>query len=360
MRKAAYSLAGAFGSLALLPIQSNAYARYPVMISVPWQRLRVRIRNVEGRTDTALPATFNIAAVHLGIGSRTSYGAYLVAPTLIGGAGSVTGYTEYVTDWFTPTDPALAVPSELLMLTIGYTNTPGALAAIGSSRMWLGAGSTSGASVGVPEADFSISLFEVIIEYEFDGDQKLVMFIGHSGLDAGVPNDLAGAFLGQANGYPQQWARRSGGVAVVNAFSGAVLTDWGPSSPKWDRFPDVVPEAILTSLVTNNLNSVSATVPAVQALWHTFMDTLVSKYPGIPVFHLNETPYNASGAIEANRQIWNAWIGGAPRALAGVLDVDRQVRDPSAIYRIDPQFDSGDVLHVNVRGWSKMADLPLY
>lgn len=83
---------------------------------------------------------------------------------------------------------------------------------------------------------------------------------------------------------------------------------------------------------------------------------------GLKVYGATLTPFEAttipnywSPEAEAARQALNRWIrtGGA---YDGVIDFDAAVRDPRNSTKILAQYDSGDHLHPNDRGYAAMAD----
>jgi lysophospholipase L1-like esterase len=62
---------------------------------------------------------------------------------------------------------------------------------------------------------------------------------------------------------------------------------------------------------------------------------------------------------EKVRQAVNRWIRAESNA-DGLIDFDEVVRDPSRLSRLRPDFDSGDHIHPNDRGYRAMADsIPL-
>jgi lysophospholipase L1-like esterase len=65
---------------------------------------------------------------------------------------------------------------------------------------------------------------------------------------------------------------------------------------------------------------------------------------------------------EAKRQALNHWIR-TSRAYDAVVDFDAAVRDPDRPARVHARYDSGDHLHLNVRGYEALAnaiDLDLF
>ncbi|KAK4185974.1 SGNH hydrolase-type esterase domain-containing protein [Podospora australis] len=82
---------------------------------------------------------------------------------------------------------------------------------------------------------------------------------------------------------------------------------------------------------------------------------------GIPVFGATITPFNGPGqsysgaAREVARQKVNAWIRTSGRFDA-VVDFDKAVRDPKNATQLRPEYDTGDYLHLNPKGYKAMAD----
>jgi lysophospholipase L1-like esterase len=70
--------------------------------------------------------------------------------------------------------------------------------------------------------------------------------------------------------------------------------------------------------------------------------------------HESEPP-DDWGTREVVRQSVNWWIR-SHKALDGVIDFDRVLRDPSHPERLRPAYDSGDHLHPNTAGYHAMAD----
>lgn len=71
-------------------------------------------------------------------------------------------------------------------------------------------------------------------------------------------------------------------------------------------------------------------------------------FAGTPVYH-------PTAAEEADRQAVNAWIR-TPGAFDAVIDFDALMRDPAHPERLRPDFDVGDHLHPNIKGYKAMAD----
>jgi len=64
--------------------------------------------------------------------------------------------------------------------------------------------------------------------------------------------------------------------------------------------------------------------------------------------------YTSEG--ERKRQAVNAWIR-TSHAFDGVVDFDAAMRDPNRPNQLRPDYDSGDHIHPNDRGYQKMADV---
>jgi lysophospholipase L1-like esterase len=84
---------------------------------------------------------------------------------------------------------------------------------------------------------------------------------------------------------------------------------------------------------------------------------------GIPVFCSTIAPFNAPNAtvqpyavptIEQTRQRINNWMRKSG-AFDAVIDFDSVLRDPDNPTHMNPQYNSGDYLHPNVKAYQAMA-----
>ncbi len=80
---------------------------------------------------------------------------------------------------------------------------------------------------------------------------------------------------------------------------------------------------------------------------------------GLTVFAATAMPFEGhrlwTPRSEATRQAVNTWVRGTPE-YDGVFDFDPVVRDPSRPTRLLPEYDSGDHLHPNDKGYQALAN----
>jgi lysophospholipase L1-like esterase len=196
---------------------------------------------------------------------------------------------------------------------------------------------------------------------------------------AGVPESPAGV---DANGrWPDVLGRRlrAAGLplAVVNAgISGnRVLRDGvdTPDSPR-DHFgpaalkrldADVLAQPGATTVIwLEGINDLGQTpTPTTDALIAGYTQGIQRMHEaGLRVLMGTLTPSggNVNGnygkpETEAARQKVNAWIR-TNTVADGFVDFDAVVRNPSDPTRIDPQYDGGDHLHLNLAGYKKLGE----
>lgn len=170
-----------------------------------------------------------------------------------------------------------------------------------------------------------------------------------------------------------------GAIALLNQAAGGnrILNDGlGPNAlSRIDR--DVLSQSgVSYAMIFEGVNDIgtAATTEASQAavgdrLVQAFQQIITRVHAvGIPIFGATITPFSGPGQgysdpiREANRQRINDWIRTSGK-FDGVVDFDAAVRDPSNPAQLDPQFNSGDFLHLNPAGYRKLAaefDLGLF
>lgn len=161
-------------------------------------------------------------------------------------------------------------------------------------------------------------------------------------------------------------------IAVINQAAGGnrVLYDGnGPNAfGRIDR--DVLAQSGVTyAMIFEGVNDIGTAATDV-ASQTTVGNRLLAAYDqiismvhakGLPIFGATITPFGGDGQVysdpnrEATRQRVNAWIRSSGRFDA-VVDFDAVVRDPSNHTILNPVYDSGDHLHLNVLGYQTMAD----
>lgn len=161
-------------------------------------------------------------------------------------------------------------------------------------------------------------------------------------------------------------------VAVVNEAAGGnrILADGlGPNAlGRIDR--DVIAQSAARYAIiyegVNDIGTADATTDAQRAVGDrviSALDQMVLRMHrfGIPVFGATITPMSGPGqaygepAREVARLRVNEWIRTSGRFDA-VIDFDAAVRDPANQTQLNPEYDSGDYLHLNPAGYKVMAE----
>ncbi|KAL1879926.1 hypothetical protein VTK73DRAFT_6622 [Phialemonium thermophilum] len=164
-------------------------------------------------------------------------------------------------------------------------------------------------------------------------------------------------------------------IAVINEAAGGnrVLYDGlGPNAlGRIDRDVLSGPAGARYALVYEGVNDIGtcSTDPEAQ---RSMADRLIAAFDqiatrlhraGIPAFGATITPFCGDPSVqpysnpvrEAQRQRVNEWIRSSGRFDA-VVDFDAAVRDPRNASQLNPEFDSGDHLHLNPAGYKVMAE----
>jgi lysophospholipase L1-like esterase len=81
--------------------------------------------------------------------------------------------------------------------------------------------------------------------------------------------------------------------------------------------------------------------------------TYVPRVSRTVVFGTNDVPDQAG---DEHRQVLNAWIRQHTALFDGMVDFDATVRDPANPNHLRPDFDSGDGVHPNGKGYTAMAE----
>ncbi|CAL1709482.1 unnamed protein product [Somion occarium] len=168
-------------------------------------------------------------------------------------------------------------------------------------------------------------------------------------------------------------------IAVVNQAAGGnrILADGlGPNAQgRIDR--DVLAQSgVKFAMIFEGVNDIgtAATTASVQ---DALYDRLVNAFQqiatrvhafGIPIFIATITPFGAPSAAiqpysdpnrERTRQRINTWIRDSVSTgiYDAVVDFDAAAKDPNNGTRLNPQFNSGDFLHLNVAGYQALANV---
>ncbi|KAL1955633.1 hypothetical protein VTO42DRAFT_8366 [Malbranchea cinnamomea] len=174
--------------------------------------------------------------------------------------------------------------------------------------------------------------------------------------------------------------RHTSNIAIVNQAAGGnrILNDGlGPNAlSRIDR--DVLTQSgVKYAMIYEGVNDIGTADNTTEAQ-EAIGDRLIAAYKqiasrvhthGIPVFAATITPFIAPNSTiqpysdpirEETRKRVNAWIRHS-NVFDAVIDFDKIVADPEDSSQLNPKYNSGDYLHLNVDGFQALADaFPLF
>ncbi|SPN97079.1 related to extracellular GDSL-like lipase/acylhydrolase [Cephalotrichum gorgonifer] len=217
------------------------------------------------------------------------------------------------------------------------------------------------------------------IEGRVSSDASAVVIVGDSITDG------RGSTTDKNDRWPDQLVKRlqkdrsTRDIAVINQGAGGnrVLADGlGPNAlGRIDRDVIAMPGTGY-AIIYNGVNDIGTAAPE-EGAQKELGDRLIAAYEqivdrlhrfGIPAFGATITPITGSQSVyngpewEATRQRVNEWIRTSGRFDA-VVDFDKAVRDPKNPEILRAEYNSGDDLHLNPKGYEAMAaaiDLKLF
>lgn len=364
-RNAAYALGGTGASsgygtqVASLRIRADFTKRVT--------RMRVHTRNYVALTDSAVAGTPTITGAYFGREMAPNSPGVVTQQTFPAGSGSLASGGEWVSGWLTPNwDTTVAEGRVTVVVNVAATN----LAANNSANCWyLTNGDPTLLNSEANWTKYGDCPLQTWIEYEYiDDGSPQVLFIGDSIPDGyfGGPWNQAGTDMqfwgGHIDGFPECWARKRGGVAMVEAIPTSTAAQWATaSSTKWTRFDTtaapLAPDAIVIHIGINDLGNSATTATAIASIT-SVINNARAKYPGVPVYYMGIVPFTTSavGGRNADRVTVNKAIANLSRGvLAGYFD-PLPLSDVSATEVARAKFVSADGLHLTIQGNDVLAD----
>jgi lysophospholipase L1-like esterase len=173
------------------------------------------------------------------------------------------------------------------------------------------------------------------------------------------------------NRWPDNLAKRlqanpdTSKVGVVNqGIGGNAVVSGGLGPTALKRFEHDVLEqpGVRWVIILEGVNDIGgSSSPKVAkdliAAYKQFIDSAHAKgilVYGVPILPFGDSFYDSEDHEAARKKV-NKWIRTKAKFDA-VIDLDRAVRDPENPTRLLRKYDTGDHLHLNVRGYQKMAD----
>jgi lysophospholipase L1-like esterase len=336
--------------------------RQVVHVSIGGEKLRVRFSNVFGNGPVTIAAAY-LALSAGGSAIKTDSDQALTfqgKPSVTIPAGE-----SVLSDVF---DFDLAPLSDVTV-TVHFGETPGNVTGHPGSRAtsYLQPGDAVSAA-DLPAAAKTQHWYILTgIDVESENSGAAIVTLGDSITDGRGsepdknnrwPDDLANRL--QANGGTKNIAVLNEGIGGNCVLRGGL----GPTAmSRFDR--DVLDQnAVHWLIVFEGVNDIGGSngtnSPVANDLIAAFRKIIDRAHAGnIHVYGATITPFGGSfydkPGHEAARQTVNDWIRTSGKFDA-VIDFDAVVRDPAHTTNLQPAYDSGDHLHLNVAGYKKMAD----
>ena len=212
----------------------------PSTAGAPVNRFRLRIRNANNNQNTPIPGSLTLVGAAIGSANAAEsvwLADFTAPPTDLGlTATQEFGTSEYVSPWILPSQYALT-PGQFLGLSVGMTvgTTPvGFALQPGWSFSGAGSPATQYASQAAPTGGTALAYttaLDIRIEYEFNGNNQIGLFIGDS-ITAGYlgTSYVSQGHMGADNSWPQMAALRIGHHAMNGGVGGTGLVIWNAGS----------------------------------------------------------------------------------------------------------------------------------
>jgi lysophospholipase L1-like esterase len=353
-------VAEVFGS----PGSTTAFSGTNLLVRYPWTppatttRWRIRHRNYDYLLNAATAAGLDINGLYVGTPVVNSTGgltgAFTATPTAYHGAYQLApDGSEYVGPWIT--DPTLQFSRlQRVLLSFGVTSTSGGAVSMNGNAYgaYFNVGGAANAGVAAPTiSGFSTSGWTGLeIEYETAQYGAVGLYVGDSITEAK-----------SATSWARLHAAQVGAMPVVNAVGGATTSVFTTSSrPVWSRLnlTEVGVDYAVIFLGSNDANgSVSlATYQANMSTIITNIRTLTGK-SNIPLFLATIPPRTFGATPEGLRTSYNTWLRGLPFGALQTFSFDKVLESKTDVTVLDAEYDSGDTIHPNTNGHTRMAGL---
>lgn len=342
--------------------------RWPVRIPVKTSRYRFRIRNYNSVSQTAGTVATG-KGINFGV-SNTSASAYetgqfagSTSTPVVASDFTIPGDgTFYTSPWVT--DPAQQItPNREYMVAMAFSADPAIAIARGTgTAFWFPDNITTGLNSNNTPTKLSATPFEFQLEYEYEGDQRIGLFVGDS-ITEGVGGKYDEATPGDAQptyrSWPALWAARSHSVAVDIAISGTTAAQWAtPTQDRWTRLDiaTTVPDFAYIGFGSNDVNATTS-LATFKTNLKTVIDNVRAKIgDDKPIYVGTITPRNFETVTkEPLRLSYNVWLRTMPYGIAGVLDFDKVLRDPANPGTVLTEFFNSDNTHPSRAGYNAMA-----
>jgi lysophospholipase L1-like esterase len=381
-RRLSYSNGGlgttGYSNLTNITVNTTCSYRIPIRLPCTTTQWRLKLRNYDqlnSTTKTAVtldkiimgdataPSTGDIAGTGSFVGSA--------ATTIFTGTQSIPGDGSfYTTSWVTASGDQFEEGVDHL-IGIGF-HTASSLAmqvGIGFCWRWTSANGTDPTVAGsAATSTSSYTPLDWVLEYETTNRKRAVLVIGDSisegtsgpakvlsGSNSVVPTPLC-------EGMWELWAANRGDVMVQrNALFASPASSWAGSSwGGWTRqdtslgqFDAAVIELGANDIAAGTEGTNAATLKTNFISVITNLRAIVGST--VPIYVINVLPESWTTTKEADRQIFNDWLGQLPAGVDYCIDLESVVRSTSTSV-MDTALTC-DAIHPSYVGHAKIANV---
>jgi hypothetical protein len=353
--------------------------RVIIMLPVTTKQWRLKIANKDAQAGTT-PGNFGtLDSVWVGapayatnsrwIGNCTAALTQVVsASTTIAANGA-----DATTSWVTAGGGQF-VAHQPLVISMAMTLSSGGSGIIQNDTLGF-TGVGSNASVGTATAPLSQGPFVLDVRIEYDADVDITTPVGFivTASDGSFNPDNA---LLPCEAWPGVMALRSNHLIINGALGGSATPNWtsaaGRPYTRFDLTTNVPDYAIIgLGVISNSIGGmtggdtatggqITTALTAIQTDVSSIMTSLRSL--GINRIYLPTVPprnFSSGGSFENLRGQLNAWLRSLPLGAEGIREFERNLRNPTTLYQLDPLFAASDGVHLNRGGEQEAGSIPM-
>lgn len=336
--------------------------RLPMKLNQDALRFRVHVANQNLRLDEAIPGVVEVGGIWMAPDKAEKddpdpTGELGELPIQIFPETDLLDGEEYVGPWIESSRYTLDKDQfHLVSVAASFNGLQPVVTTFSGS--WISAGQRSIATQTEPgEWSNGISLLDIWIEYEYEGEAPSLLVYGSSLSTPG--NGGPEPTYGEPTAWPQRWARLVDGIALNNAVSMGTIDHYVSETRLTSRFANIVPSAVVMWTASNSLGRGddydqvhSDTQATIDRLRKTYPDTVIvlATEPGRNDFVIPDEYYQ-------NRMRYNDWVRSVPDGADGFIDLDALLSDPDDNHFLSDSYDSGDLVHLNEAGHIAVSEL---
>lgn len=337
-----------------------------VVLPVTTTRWRLVVASANAFTGTAANRPTSVASVYVGdpdfpAGGRWAGNCTGSMVAAITSALSVPGSgADATTGWVT--DPAAQFAAHRpKVVSMAMSISAGTDDFITSDiNAWTAAGSNS--YVGTADASAvlaasAIWIHDVRLEYEtqVDPSTPVVLVVGasaESGYNPDTPQD-------PSESWPYQLGLRSGCLVIGCGLGGTGMSAFNSTSnrslARLDLASTVPDIAVIGTAASNDINA-GETLSTLKDMYANIRSALTTL--GIPRFYALTVPPRSSldSGKKTVKNNLNAWLRTLPLGMAGLLDADLLLRDPTSTEAMLAELVCSDSLHPSLAAHQLMGD----